>query len=276
MADASSTGPGKPSNTDAGKAASGGNAKAGAKAGATGGAAGGSTNATADPSAAGKAASGKLDPATLALLSRAAAGADGARTSDPGGGQTGSAGAGSPSATPGAAVPLGGPTPAANGAPTAPATAPNQPPPPPTALAEQVAIQIARHAVDGGSSRFEIRLDPAGLGRVDVRLDIHHDGHVHATIAADRPETMALLNRDAKGLERALQNAGLKADSGSLSFSLRQDGGSGGFSSADSGAEFGRSARGRRVGGLTGRTEAAQPLQAMSLLWRRDGVDIRI
>jgi hypothetical protein len=209
---------------------------------------------------------------------RAAAVGDAANAPDPGAGQ-GPAGATTASSTSGAAVPLGGMNPAANGAPTAPVAAPNQPPPL-TALAEQVAIQIARHAADGGSSRFEIRLDPAGLGRVDVRLDIHHDGRVEAAIAADRPETMALLNRDARDLTRALQNAGLKADSGSLSFSLRQDGGSGGSffggSGADPGGGPGRLARGGRAGDPAGQADAARPLQAMSLLWRRDGVDIRI
>jgi flagellar hook-length control protein FliK len=270
---------GKASHTDAAKTDSGnGDSGGGAKDGSKTAATGGNTNATADPSAVGKApAAGKLDPATLALLNRAAAGGD-PKASDPGGGTVGS---GSPSATPGAAVPLGGVASAANGAPAAPATAPGQPPPPPTALAEQVAIQIARHAADGGSSRFEIRLDPAGLGRVDVRLDIHHDGRVQAAIAADRPETMALLNRDARGLERALQNAGLKADSGSLSFSLRQDGGSGGSFFAGSGfggsgADPGRLTRGGRASDPAAQTDAARPLQAISLLWRRDGVDIRI
>jgi hypothetical protein len=227
----------------------------------------------ADPAAAAKAvAAGKLDPATLALLNRASAGGDPAGASDSGGG---TAGPGAASPASGAAVPPGGVTPAANGVPAAPPAAPSQPPP--TALAEQVAIQIARHAADGGSSRFEIRLDPAGLGRVDVRLDIHRDGHVQAVIAADRPETMALLNRDAKGLERALQNAGLKADSGSLSFSLRQDGGSGGSSFADWGGNAGgRSMGGGWTGDPTAPPEAARPLQAVSMLWRPGGVDIRI
>ncbi len=32
-----------------------------------------------------------------------------------------------------------------------------------------------------------------------------------------------MLQRDARGLEKALQNAGLKADAGSLQFSLQQD-----------------------------------------------------
>ena len=41
-------------------------------------------------------------------------------------------------------------------------------------------------------------------------------------VTADRQETLDLLQRDSRGLERALQEAGLDADSDNLSFSLRQ------------------------------------------------------
>ena len=41
---------------------------------------------------------------------------------------------------------------------------------------------------------------------------------------ADRPETLDMLQRDARVLERALNDAGLRADSGGLSFNLRSDG----------------------------------------------------
>ena len=40
-------------------------------------------------------------------------------------------------------------------------------------------------------------------------------------VNADRPETLEALQRDARGLERALQDAGLRTDSNSLSFNLR-------------------------------------------------------
>ena len=40
-------------------------------------------------------------------------------------------------------------------------------------------------------------------------------------VSIERPETFELLQRDARGLEKALQDAGLKTDSGSLSFNLK-------------------------------------------------------
>jgi flagellar hook-length control protein FliK len=40
-------------------------------------------------------------------------------------------------------------------------------------------------------------------------------------VTVDNRDTLELLKSDARGLERALRDAGLKADSGNLSFSLR-------------------------------------------------------
>ncbi len=54
-----------------------------------------------------------------------------------------------------------------------------------------------------------------------MKLNIGNDGAVKAIISIERPETFDLLQRDARGLEKALQDAGLKTDSGSLSFNLK-------------------------------------------------------
>ena len=85
----------------------------------------------------------------------------------------------------------------------------------------QVAMQLSK-AVQNGMDRMTIRLDPADMGRVHVKLEVGHDGRAIAMVAADRPETLDLLQRDARSLERALQDAGLKTDGQSLSFSLSQ------------------------------------------------------
>ena len=72
-----------------------------------------------------------------------------------------------------------------------------------------------------GKNRFEIRLDPPELGRIEVRLDVDRDGHTTSRLIADRADTLDLLRRDASGLERALQDAGLKTSDNGLQFSLR-------------------------------------------------------
>jgi flagellar hook-length control protein FliK len=85
---------------------------------------------------------------------------------------------------------------------------------------DQVAVHIQR-AATAGQDRIRIRLHPAELGQIDVKLKLAGDGVVKAIVTVDRPETFELLQRDARGLEKALQDAGLKTDSGSLSFNLR-------------------------------------------------------
>lgn len=88
---------------------------------------------------------------------------------------------------------------------------------PPTA---QIAVHIVR-AVGDGISRFNVQLHPAELGRVEVKMEVSTDGAVRAVVTAERQETVDQLQRDSRALERALQEAGLKADSQNLHFSLR-------------------------------------------------------
>lgn len=83
-----------------------------------------------------------------------------------------------------------------------------------------IALQMARN-LQKGISRFDIRLDPPEMGRIDIRMEVRKDGQVAAHMTVDRPETLDLLQRDARALQQALNNAGLQADSDSLNFSLR-------------------------------------------------------
>ncbi len=97
---------------------------------------------------------------------------------------------------------------------------------PPSAAGQQVSFQIAR-SVQAGLDRFTLELKPADLGRVSVKMEIGFDNRVIVVISAERAETLDLLQRDARLLERALQESGLKTDQGSLSFNLRGDGAGG-------------------------------------------------
>jgi len=62
-----------------------------------------------------------------------------------------------------------------------------------------------------------------------------HDGRLTAVISADRSDTMMLLQRGSGELQQALRDAGIQADSGSLSFNLRGDGQSSGQGNAGAG-----------------------------------------
>jgi flagellar hook-length control protein FliK len=83
-----------------------------------------------------------------------------------------------------------------------------------------LAVAITAHAQDG-HNRFEIRLDPPDLGRIDVRLDVDRGGNVTSHLVVEKAETLDLLRRDAPELERALQQAGLKTGDGGMQFTLR-------------------------------------------------------
>ena len=83
-----------------------------------------------------------------------------------------------------------------------------------------VAFEITSKVMSG-KNQFDIRLDPAELGRIHVRLDVDRDGNVVTHMIADRSDTLDMLRKDTAGLERALQDAGLKTSDNSLQFSLR-------------------------------------------------------
>ena len=97
-----------------------------------------------------------------------------------------------------------------------------------------LALQIAVTA-QSGKSRFEIRLDPAELGRIDVRIDVDRHGQLTSHLTVEKPETLAMLRQDAPQLQRALDNAGFKTGDGGLQFSLRDQSSSGQNTGNDAG-----------------------------------------
>lgn len=91
----------------------------------------------------------------------------------------------------------------------------------PAPATQQVLVQIQTKM--NKDTQISVQLSPAELGRVDVRLTIDRNGQAHAMIMADKPETLALLQKDASFLERALQQAGINAQSQNMSFNLREE-----------------------------------------------------
>jgi flagellar hook-length control protein FliK len=89
-----------------------------------------------------------------------------------------------------------------------------------------LAVEIAA-SMKSGKTRFEIRLDPADLGRIDVRIDVDRNGQVTSHLTVEKPETLSMLQQDAPQLQRALDDAGLKTGGGGLQFSLRDQSSSG-------------------------------------------------
>jgi flagellar hook-length control protein FliK len=130
-----------------------------------------------------------------------------------------------------------------------------------------LAVEIVTRAREG-KNRFEIRLDPPELGRIDVRLDIDGQGNVTSRLLVERADTLDLLRRDFNTLERALNDAGLKTDNGSLQFAMRDQGFAGGGQQQN---EFSRSARVI----VPGETDTITPAARYNIA-QRSGIDISV
>lgn len=135
----------------------------------------------------------------------------------------------------------------------------------------QVHVAITR-AKDEGIDQLTIQLEPADLGRVEVKMSTSAEGHTQLTFLVDKAETLDSLARDARSLERALQEAGVKADSGSMQFNLRQQ--SQQAMSDGSGQQHGRPHWGAEPH-ETVTPHAAAAATHHYTLTLRDGVDIR-
>lgn len=119
-------------------------------------------------------------------------------------------------------------------------------PPAPTStqVIEQIKVNINK-SVKAGMDRVTIQLRPENLGRIEVKMELSQDGKVRAFVTAESRETLDMLQRDARGLERALQDAGLRTDSNNLHFALKseqqagqgQNGESGGAANDNAGDE---------------------------------------
>jgi flagellar hook-length control protein FliK len=90
-------------------------------------------------------------------------------------------------------------------------------------IASPISAQLATHvvkAVDGKSTRFDIALEPAGLGRVDVRLRIDTQGQVSAQFSFASQHAAAEAKAQASQLQQALEQAGFTVGQGGLSFDV--------------------------------------------------------
>jgi hypothetical protein len=85
---------------------------------------------------------------------------------------------------------------------------------------QTVAVHLQKTASRGDQQNWTLQLDPPDLGKVQVQMSFTKDKPVKAVILVEKPETWAMLQRDAQILERSLQSAGIETDGGSLSFEL--------------------------------------------------------
>ncbi len=137
-----------------------------------------------------------------------------------------------------------------------------------------LAVNIATKS-EAGARHFDIRLDPAELGRVDVRLTVDDAGKAQATLSVEKPQTLELLQKDSTHLERALKDAGLDLSQNGLNFSLKgqqQQAGNGGN------GQSGFSPRGRTlaVQAIAAADTAATNLSLSGVATGDSRLDIRV
>ena len=121
------------------------------------------------------------------------------------------------------------------------------------------------------SSRFQLALEPAGLGRVDISVRIGADGALSATLNFNSPQAADALKAHAGELRAALQQAGFNLGGSDLSFMT-------GNSSQQQGGSQGQSAgRPSFASTATPDSQAAPPAHAaQTVASSADGLDIRI
>ncbi len=90
---------------------------------------------------------------------------------------------------------------------------------PPTPATELAPALLSFSRTDG-SSVLTLRLEPATLGQVEVRIVRPPDGPADVQVTATQPQTLLLLVRDQPLLQQALDRAGIAVDTRNLSFHL--------------------------------------------------------
>ena len=70
------------------------------------------------------------------------------------------------------------------------------------------------------TQRLTVRLDPANLGQVEIRVDRPKFGPPEVRIAVERSETLALLQHDRHQLQQALDQAGIPSEGRQIEFRL--------------------------------------------------------
>jgi hypothetical protein len=154
------------------------------------------------------------------------------------------------------------------------------------APAQQVSAALVSLAgAPGGGQRMTLRLEPAELGLVQIRIDRPQDAPAQVDISVQRPETLTLLLRDQPQLQRALDQAGVPADGRSVTLHVTAPDSTtssssvtaGAAASADLGQSGGHGA-GTRSGGQGRSGDAADqdPDDTSTPLprWLRAGLDI--
>lgn len=87
-------------------------------------------------------------------------------------------------------------------------------------MGREMGVEIARR-IKEGKSEIMLRLDPAEMGRVEVRMSFDGEGRLRAVVSADNVMALDILRRDAGDLTRSLSDSGYRLDAQSFRFDAR-------------------------------------------------------
>ena len=157
--------------------------------------------------------------------------------------------------------------------------------PAPSGPARQLAPAFVELAQRPSGSTVMLRLDPAGLGHVQIRIERDAGGAATVQVTAEHPDTLRLLVADQPHLHRALDSAGVPPEGRTLGFSLdtppqalppaAPPGGGAGFGASGDGGRPGNGGfyRQGRPGGRHAGPDDGSAFTNPSA-WLRAGVDI--
>lgn len=157
------------------------------------------------------------------------------------------------------------------------AQAPRQPQmPQPHEVIDQIKVQIASQSKDGVDT-IKVQLKPTELGAIEIKLDVAKDGSVTTVVTADNKDTLDLLKKDQSSLQKALSDAGLKSDLGSMTFNLREGNQQQANQQQNGGGNMGRR-RARLEAAAAADAASAKAAAAAQARWGmgRSGVDIQV
>ena len=83
-------------------------------------------------------------------------------------------------------------------------------------------ITMLDQAARGRVDRLQVQLHPQELGTVDIELTFDAEHRVSVSIAVERPETLELLQRESRQIERMLAAQGLELGDG-LDLAMQQE-----------------------------------------------------
>jgi hypothetical protein len=104
-----------------------------------------------------------------------------------------------------------------------------------------------------GQQSVTVRLQPADLGQVQIRMDRTDAGAAHIVITAERPETLQLLQREEPRLQQVLDQAGVLSTGRTVSFQVATPDQIGATASRPDSMETGAGASGQGQSGGTWR-----------------------